>query len=71
MRMHFIINGQSVCMMYITEYFMPGSLAADAVAMTKQDLVMTIGIYSVIAAITTVLAVCLLIFIADSEGHNE
>ena len=69
--MHFIINGQSVCMMYITEYFMPGTLAAEAAAMTKQDLLMTIGIYSVIAAVTTVLAICLLIFIADREGHKE
>ena len=69
--MHFMINGQSVCMMYITEYFMPGTLAAESAAMTKQDLLMTIGIYSVIAAVTTVLAVCLLIYIADSEGHKE
>lgn len=71
MVMHFMINGQSVCMMYITEYFMPGTLAAESAAMTKQDLLMTIGIYSVIAAVTTVLAVCLLIYIADSEGHKE
>ncbi len=69
--MHFIINAQSVCMMYITEYFIPGSLAEEAAAMTKEDLLMTIGIYSIIAAITTVLAICLLIFIADREGHKE
>lgn len=69
--MHFIINAQSVCMMYITEYFMPGSLAEEAAAMTKEDLLMTIGIYSIIAAITTVLAICLLIFIADREGRKE
>ena len=69
--MHFIINAQSVCMMYITEYFMPGSLAEEAATMTKEDLLMTIGIYSIIAAITTVLAICLLIFIADREGHKE
>ena len=69
--MHFIINCQSVCMMYIAEYFMPGSLAAESAAMTKQDLLMTIGIYSIIAAVTTVLAVCLLIFIADREGRKE
>ena len=71
MVMHFIINAQSVCMMYITEYFMPGSLAEEAAAMTKEDLLMTIGIYSIIAAVTTVLAICLLIFIADREGHKE
>lgn len=71
MIMHFIINGQSITMMYITEYFMPGTLAAESAAMTKQDLLMTIGIYSLIAAVTTVLAVCLLIFIADREGRKE
>lgn len=69
--MHCIINAQSVCMMYVTEYLMPGSLAADAAAMTREDLLMTIGVYSIIAAVTTVLAVCLLIFIADREGHKE
>ena len=69
--MHFIINAQSVCTMYLSEMFMPGSLAAESAAMTRQDLMMTIGIYSVIAAVTTVLAVCLLIFIADREGQKE
>lgn len=69
--MHFIINAQSVCTMYLTELFMPGSLAADSAALTREDLLMMIGIYSVIAAVTTVLAVCLLIFIADREGQKE
>ena len=71
MIMHFIINAQSVCTMYLTEWIMPGSLATDAAAMTKEDLLMTIGIYSIIAAVTTVLAVCLLIYIAEREGHKE
>ena len=71
MIMHFIINAQSVCMMYLTEWIMPGSLAADASAMTRDDLLITIGIYGVIAAVTTVLAMCLLIYIADREGHKE
>lgn len=69
--MHGIINAQSVCMMFLTEMIMPGSLAAESAAMTKEDLWMTIGIYSVIAAVTTVLAVCLLIFIADREGQKD
>lgn len=69
--MHFIVNAQSVCTMYLSEMLMPGSLAAESAAMTRQDLMMTIGIYSVIAAVTTVLAVCLLIFIADREGQKE
>ena len=69
--MHMIINAQSVCTMFLTEYFVPGSLAADAAAMTREDLLMAIGIYSVIAAVTTVLAICLLIFIAGHEGQKE
>lgn len=71
MIMHLMINAQSVCTMYLTEKLMPGSMAAEASAMTRNDLLMTIGIYSIIAAITTVLAVCLLIYIADREGQKE
>lgn len=69
--MHFIINAQSVCMMYISEYLMPGSMAAEAAALSKEELLMTIGVYSIVAAVTTVLAVCLLIFIAEREGHKD
>ena len=69
--MHFIINAQSVGTMYLTEFLMPGSLAAESAALTKEDLLMTIGVYSVIAAVATVLAVCLLIFIAGQEGQKE
>ena len=69
--MHFIINGQSVCMMYLSEALMPGSVMEEAEAVTKDELLMSIGIYSIIAAVTTVLAVCLLIFIADREGQKE
>ena len=69
--MHFMINAQSVCMMYLSEFLMPGSYAAESAALTKEDLLMTIGVYSIIAAVTTVLAICLLIFIAGREGHKE
>lgn len=69
--MHFIINAQSVCIMYITERLMPGSMAAESAALTTEELLMTIGVYSIIAAVTTVLAICLLVFIADQEGRKE
>lgn len=68
---HFVINAQSVCMMYITEFFMPGSFAAESAALTKEELLMTIGVYSMVAAVTTIMAICLLIFIAEREGHKE
>ncbi len=69
--MHFMINAQSVCTMYLTEFLMPGSLAEESAALTREDLLMTIGVYSIIAAVTTVLAICLLIFIAGQEGQKE
>ena len=69
--MHIIINAQSVVIMFLSEYLVPGSLEAEAVSITKEDLLMTIGIYSIIAAVTTVLAICLLIFIANREGQKE
>ena len=71
MIMHFIINAQSVCMMYITEFLMPGSFAAESAALTREELLMTIGVYSIIAAVTTVLAICLLVFIAEREGCKD
>lgn len=69
--MHFIINAQSVCMMYLSEFLMPGSVAEQAAELGQEELLMTIGIYSIVAAVTTVLAICLLIFIAGREGHKE
>ena len=47
--------------------FMPHSLKD----LTREELLMTIGVYSIIAAVTTVLAICLLVFIAEREGHKE
>jgi len=69
--MHILINGQSVCTMFLAEFLLPGSYQAEAAALGKEELLVTIGIYSVIAAITTVLAICLLIYISDREGHKE
>lgn len=71
MFMHFLINAQSVCTMYLTDYIQPGSFEAEAELLTKDALLMTIGIYSIIAAVTTVLAVCLLNFVARREGGQE
>ena len=69
--MHILINGQSVCTMFLAEFLLPGSYQAEAAALGKEELLVTIGIYSVIATITTVLAICLLIYISDREGHKE
>lgn len=71
MIMHFMINAQSVVLMYLTEHLLPGGYQEEAAAVTQNALLVTIGIYSVIAAVTTTLAVCLLIYISDREGGKE
>ena len=71
MIMHFMINAQSVILMYMSEFLLPGGYAKEAEAVTRDGLLVTIGIYSIIAAITTTLAICLLIYIADREGQKE
>lgn len=68
---HFYVNGQSVCMMYLQEYLTPGSLAEEAAASTsRQEMLIMIGVFAMIAAVTTTLAACLLVWMAKREGHE-
>ena len=63
---HFVFNAQSVCIMYMANYFMPqiyeeGSELAQS---STEELYITISVYIVIAAITTAIAYCILSWIA-------
>lgn len=69
--MHCLINAQSVCSMYLVEYFVPGSLASEAGNVTTDALFVTIGIYGILATVTTLLAICLLVWMAGREGGRE
>ena len=68
---HFLINAQSVCSMYLMEAVEPGSMELEAEALTKDTLLFMIGIYTIVAAVTTVLAGCLLVWLAGREGQKE
>ena len=70
---HFVFNAQSVCIMYMANYFMPqiyeeGSELAQS---STEELYITISVYIVIAAITTAIAYCILSWIAKNEGRTE
>ena len=71
MLFHFIYNAQSCCLMFLVEAIMPGYYeeAASAV-MNQEQLLMTISVYLIIAAITTPLAFCMLYKIAKNEGRT-
>lgn len=69
---HVIFNAQTVCMLYLTKILQPDILTAEAGAvMNTQNMLYTIGVYLVIASITTTLAFCVLVWIAKNESREE
>ncbi|MBQ3105774.1 MAG: CPBP family intramembrane metalloprotease [Lachnospiraceae bacterium] len=68
---HMYVNAQSVCMMFVAEYLLPGSMQASAESLDRDTLLMGIGIYAVVAVVTTSLAACLLVWMAHREGRGE
>lgn len=68
---HFLINAQSVCSMYALDILEPGSVAMETEVLTRESLLISIGIYAVIAAIATALAFCLLVWMSKREGGEE
>lgn len=77
--MHAIFNGWNVVLMYASEWLedtfpelMGESTAVYATAADRNALLaQAIGIYLVIAAVTTALAGCVLVWIAGGEGRKE
>lgn len=69
---HFIFNAQSVCLLYLENYFMPEFFQQQLqMDISKEQLYLTISVYFVLAAITTAIAVCVLCAIAKNEGRSE
>ena len=70
---HMIFNSEQVCMMYLYDAITPGtdSLNAAQEVLTTDVLLMAISGYLIIAAITTTLAVCVLVWIAKNEKREE
>lgn len=68
---HVIFNSQQVCLMYLSDRISPGTLAASQEAMTREMLYAALSVYLVIAAVTTTLAGCVLVWIAKNEKREE
>lgn len=68
---HVVFNGQTVCLMYLTQQFQPDLLTEEAAMLTDRDAMLyVIGVYMVIAAVTTALAFCVLAWIAKNEKRD-
>ena len=71
--MHMSINSFNVALMYLMDA-MPEStvdMAAEAAAVTTQDMLLIISVYLVLAVVCTPLALCVLAWIAGHESRKE
>lgn len=68
---HMIFNSQQVCMMYLSERFLPETYADGAQTLTTEMLIAAIGPYLIVAVIATALAVCVLVWIAKNENRDH
>lgn len=70
---HTLFNGLNVLNMFLYDKFMPGFYESEAVqdAMNRDQLIMAVGVYAIVAAITTTLAMFLLKWISEREGNSE
>ena len=70
---HIVFNAQSVCMLYLSDHFMPGILeqASDESMLFSdiEQIIIVISVYSVIALVTTSIAICVLVWIAKNENR--
>lgn len=68
---HIIFNGQSVCLLFLSNLIQPGMIEEQADVLADRDAMLyAIGFYMIIAAVTTVLAVCVLAWIARNENRE-
>lgn len=66
---HMIFNGQSVCIMYLSDRFMPETLEAEIEAgYSGQEWLLVIAVYLLLSVICTAIAFCVLTWMAANEG---
>ena len=68
---HVVFNGYTAVLLYLSNVLMPDLLTSSELTMTTEQLLISIGIYSVIALVTTSIAGCILVWIANNEGNKE
>ena len=67
---HIVFNGNSVCLLFLTETMLPeAALEESSAEVGSQQWILVICVYMVIAMITTAIAACVLVWIANNEGR--
>lgn len=70
---HMTVNLHNVFLMFLLDVLYTEEYMKQAQSLTenKGDMLVTTGIYGVVAAVTTPIAVCVLVWIAKNEKHEE
>ena len=70
---HVVFNGYSVCVMYLSERLFPGMLEAEqATGQAYRDsMLYAMASSLVLAALTTAIAACVLVWIAENENRRQ
>lgn len=70
--MHFIFNGQSVCLMYLSDKLDPELLAEEMeITYTSQEMAFIIAVYLLLAVVCTSIAFCVVTWMASNEGRQN
>lgn len=68
---HCLINSQNILLMYLPNTIFPDAISAEEEVLSRDMLLVVIGVYAILAAVMTTLAVCLLVWMAKREGRAE
>lgn len=71
--MHFVFNGQSVCLFYLEDKLFPELIeeGMESYEMGSEELVMVIAVYLLLAVVCTSIAFCVVTWIAGNEGKQN
>lgn len=71
--MHLVFNGQSVCLMYLSDRLFPELMeeGLEDYSMNSEELVMVIAVYLLLAVVCTSIAFCVAVWIAGNEGKQN
>lgn len=67
---HVIFNSHTVILLYASTKWFPSLEDTTDQVVTTENLIMTISVFMVIAAVTTAIAGCILVWIAKNEGRE-
>lgn len=67
---HMLFNGQSVCLMYLSNWLDPEALMEEA-AYGTEELMFVIAFYLLLTVVCTSIAFCVLTWMAENEGRHN